>query len=367
VPPKDLRKAISQNRIANQDNTPMLGVIGTLAAEREVIEKKAEQVSVAEIEIGKLLDNPYQYLARPELDPDTLKELADSIRENGFYGSLVARPKPGNKAVYEIAYGHRRREASKLAGLKTLPVKVIDLTEEQMARIMASENFSRENLTVMGEVGVVGHFADTYNLSEAKIASAIGKTRDWVALRLAVHNAGVDIKQMVEQRPDTLGHVRLLRQITDAKKRAGLIEAVLEENLTREELTTRITELKNPPSQSLEANRKQKQDDVQTSKDVILDTNTSSSPAEQTAIVKNGTKSVQYPVREIPHNFGLMDQVHSELSTQERLELEYQAVFTRFEQSLEDLKKLGELNGGTIPAAQQPRLKTLLNELKKLL
>jgi ParB family chromosome partitioning protein len=251
---KDLRSAFSKNRINNNPEARSLGVVGMSENVREELERKAETVAVQEIALSQLLDNPYQHLARSSTDHslsrETLEELAASIQQNGFYGALLARPlsasdkNNNSEQKYELAYGHRRRAAAQMAGLRTLPVKVMELTNSQMARIMASENFSREDLTPMGEANVVGMLYTSQNLSADKIAEVIGKTRRWVQLRIELYEAPQDIKDMTERKYDTLTYVPILRQIRDGEERKELIEAVLNDQLTREQLRNAVENLK---------------------------------------------------------------------------------------------------------------------------
>ncbi|HEX2910558.1 MAG TPA: ParB/RepB/Spo0J family partition protein [Chloroflexia bacterium] len=251
MPAKDLRSAISKNRIDTSASlTPQtLGVVGQSDRLREELEKAAEPVTVQEMPIAQLSDNPFQYLARSEQDQsmgdESLRELSASIQQNGFYGALLARRKPGaerkpGEPQYELAYGHRRKAAARLAGLTALPVKVVELSDNQMARIMASENFSREDLTPLGEANVLGILYTTQNLSIDKITEVVGKTRHWVQLRIELYQASDDIKAMVEQKPSTLSYVPILRQVKDSDQRTRLIKAVLEDGLTREQLRQEV-------------------------------------------------------------------------------------------------------------------------------
>lgn len=244
---KDFRTAMRQRRISNSNESDQeneLDVVGVSSLVAE-LEKSSVQLPVTEIEISQLQDNPFQYLARPDLDPENLEELANSIRQNGFYGALLARRKRGRTIQYELAYGHRRREAARLVGLATLPVKVLELTDGEMARIMASENFSREDLTPMGEANVVGLLSTTQNMSAREISEAIGKSPKWVTLRVALYEAPEDIKKMVEQKPDTLTHVPILAKFGTPQKRAPLIERVLTNQLTRAKLQEEIETSRN--------------------------------------------------------------------------------------------------------------------------
>ena len=207
---------------------------------REELERETDKTPIREIAINQLQDNPFQYLARPEMDEQAMEELVNSIKQNGFYGALLARRKRGILEQYELAFGHRRKEAAHRAGLTTLPVKIIDLTEAQMARIMASENFAREDLTPLGEANVVGHLNINQNLSVCEIARIVGKGEGWVNLRLSLYKAPQDIKEMAAQKAEMLGHIRLLLQVKDVEYRAELIRDILDGKLTRTQLEAQV-------------------------------------------------------------------------------------------------------------------------------
>jgi ParB family chromosome partitioning protein len=241
MPPKDFKNAM--NKLTSRE----VVLRGDKGAERpfgeglrEELERVAQNTPVGEIPLERLSDNPFQHLARPSLDEEALEELADSIRQNGFYGALLARRKRGLLEEYELAYGHRRKEAARRAGLATLPVKVLDLSDSQMARIMASENFSREDLTPIGEANIIGHLYNRQNLPVTDISRTVGKGAGWVNLRLGLYTAPEEIKRMVEQKPETLGHIRLLLQVKDPEERKGYIAEILAGRLTRDKLDKQL-------------------------------------------------------------------------------------------------------------------------------
>ena len=218
------------------------------------LEQAASNLPIVDISVDLLLDNPYQHLARTEnyLAATDLEGLAASIRENGFYGTLVARPSGTQSGFYELAFGHRRREAAKLAGLTTLPIKILDLSDVKMAQLMASENFARQDLTPLGEANVIGLLAASQNMSISKIAKVVGQGEGWVELRLKLDHAAPNIKSMVEARPGTLGHIRLLEQVTDLEEQQKLIDLIIQDGMTRQELKTRLNSLHSHLSTSSE-------------------------------------------------------------------------------------------------------------------
>jgi ParB family transcriptional regulator, chromosome partitioning protein len=247
-PRKDFGSAIRQQQIRPPAGTGVgkLGVVGETANPvREELERVAEQVPIEYIAIEHLHDNPYQKLARPALDEEALEELTSSIKQNGFYGALLARRKRGSRTDYELAFGHRRRDASRRAGLKQLPVKVLDLSNTQMANIMASENFSRENLSPMGEANVLGLLASEQNLTIDEIAQIVGKKKGWIQPRLRLYSATQDIKDLVETKPEYFSHSRILIQVKDPRHRTMLINEIITNDLTFQELEALANDLKN--------------------------------------------------------------------------------------------------------------------------
>ncbi|HEX2913481.1 MAG TPA: ParB/RepB/Spo0J family partition protein [Chloroflexia bacterium] len=243
MPGKDFKAGFKANSLNGKRITQESATVpfGYNAAQDE-LEREAERLPVVEIPIIQLQDNPYQHLARPQLDEQALEELAASIRENGFYGALLARRKKSTSSQYELAYGHRRKEAARRAGLVTLPVKVVELGEFQMMRIMASENFSRQDLDPLGEANVVGLLANEQNLSARQIAEMVGQGSSWVERRLALHRAPQDLKEMVAQRPDTFSLVELLAGVKEEFQRQRLVMEVLSKGLTRKQVQERLTQ-----------------------------------------------------------------------------------------------------------------------------
>lgn len=218
---------------------------------RQEMEAATATIPIQEVELELLQDNPYQYLARRKMDEASMQELVDSIKNNGFYGALLARRKAGQAGRLEVAYGHRRKEAARRVGLKSVPVKIVELNDTEMARIMASENFSRLDLDPIGEANVVGYLADQQNLSAREIAEVVGKKRGWVESRLALYNAPVTLKQMVEDKPTTFSHVPLLLRLKkDERQLKQMVEQVLSEELTLEELRGRVEKQFKPETAS---------------------------------------------------------------------------------------------------------------------
>lgn len=197
--------------------------------------------------IERLHDNPYQ--PRLKADDSNLKELAQVIKSQGFQGVLVARPHPDMSEQYQITAGHRRREASKQAGLSMLPVVVKELSDEEMAGLAITENIQREDLTPLEEGRIFLLMAEEMNYTHEQIAREIGKNRGYVENRLRVARAPEDIQALVAQKPDSLRAVSNLIKVSDPRRRQEAIELLKSGKLTADDLTTYLADPAPVPEQ----------------------------------------------------------------------------------------------------------------------
>jgi ParB/RepB/Spo0J family partition protein len=203
------------------------------AGELELEEQFASE-QVQSIPLERLVDNPYQPREEVVVD-DELRELAVSIKANGFQGVLTARPALGQDGYFQLAYGHRRREAAKLAGLTHLPVSVRELTNRAMAGIAAVENIHRKDLTIL-ELGRLFTRMLDEGYTQEDIAGQIGKDRGYVVNRLRVVRAPADVQQLVLEKPDSLRAVSTLVKVEEAAIRAAMIEALKQGRVTTDDL-----------------------------------------------------------------------------------------------------------------------------------
>jgi ParB/RepB/Spo0J family partition protein len=186
------------------------------------------------VELDFLQDNPYQ--PRLKADESNLKELAQVIKAQGFQGVLIARPHPQQPGQYQLTAGHRRREASRQAGLTMLPVVVKELSEEEMAGLAITENIQREDLTPLEEGRIFLLMAEEMEYTHEQIAREIGKNRGYVENRLRVARAPQDIQRLVAEKPDSLRAIATLIKVTDPARRREAIELLKSGKLTADDL-----------------------------------------------------------------------------------------------------------------------------------
>lgn len=207
---------------------------GAFTADELESEEQLLQEQVQSIPLERLVDNPYQPRGEAVVD-DELRELAASIRANGFQGVLTARPAPDREGYLQLAYGHRRREAARLAGLIHLPISVRELTNKAMAGIAAAENIHRKDLTIL-ELGRLFLRMLDEGYTQEDIAGQIGKDRGYVVNRLRVVRAPADVQQLVLEKPDSLRAVSTLVKVEDSAIRVAMIEALKQGRVTTDDL-----------------------------------------------------------------------------------------------------------------------------------
>lgn len=213
------------------------------------LETQARPISIEALE-----DNPYQ--PRKFMADESLEELADVIRRQGFQGVLVARPhidaSKRERGIYQLTAGHRRREASKRAGLVTLPIIVRELSDEEMAFLAITENIQREDLTPLEEGRIFLLMSKELGYTHEQIAKEISKNRGYVENRLRVARAPEDIQELVRVKPDSLRAVATLIKVKDPLERQKIIKLLQENELTADDLPGYLESLTNKKENSPE-------------------------------------------------------------------------------------------------------------------
>jgi ParB/RepB/Spo0J family partition protein len=193
------------------------------------------------IAIELLLDNPYQP-RREILIDDDLREMAEGIKTYDLLGAYPARRHPEMEGYFQIGFGHRRREASRLAGKATMPIVLEDLDNPAMAGLAAVENIHRKDLTDL-ELGRLFLGMQSEGYTQEEIADSIKKKRGYVVNRLRLAEAPADIQAFIERKPDSLRVVAYLIKVTNEEDRALLIDRLTHGKLTADDLAGDISEL----------------------------------------------------------------------------------------------------------------------------
>jgi len=150
-----------------------------------------------------------RFQPRRHFDPDSLKELADSILSQGLIEPLIVRPLAEND-TYEIIAGERRWRAAMLAGLTEVPCLIGHYTDEQTAAVSIIENIQREDLSPLEEAEAYQRLLDEFCFVQEDIAQMVGKSRSHIANMLRLLSLAPSVKKMLFSRELSFGHARAL-------------------------------------------------------------------------------------------------------------------------------------------------------------
>ena len=156
------------------------------------------------------LIKPNKNQPRKVFDEEKLHELAASIRENGIIQPIVVS-KNGN--LFEIIAGERRLEASKLAGLKEVPVIIRKISEKESLQFAIIENIQREDLNDIEEALAYQQLSTQFNMTHVEIAHMMGKDRVTITNTMRLLKLEEDIQKMILDGAITAGHARAILQV----------------------------------------------------------------------------------------------------------------------------------------------------------
>ena len=186
-------------------------------------------------------DNP-----RKAFQSEKLRELAESIKTQGVVQPLVVRARPDSQGGgFVLIAGERRWRAAQLAGLKTVPVVVKDVSEMEAFERALVENLQREDLNPIEEAEAYQRLLDEHGYTQEQLATRVGKDRATVANTMRLLKLPVNVRGRVADGSLPMGHARALLGLLVADERpegkAAAIERLASE-VVRKQLSTRQTE-----------------------------------------------------------------------------------------------------------------------------
>ena len=189
--------------------------------------------AIAEIEINQIEANPFQ--PRTEFDETALRELAQSIKEQGVIQPVTVRKLGYNK--YQLISGERRLRASKMAGLSKIPAYIRVANDEQMLELALIENIHRENLNAIEVAISYQRLIDECSLTQEEVSEKVGKSRSAVANFLRLLKLPPEVQLAIRDGHISMGHARALININDKEEQLRLLQQII-----MEEMTVRQTE-----------------------------------------------------------------------------------------------------------------------------
>ncbi len=170
-----------------------------------------------------------KYQPREHFDEETLDSLTNSVRELGVLQPLLVR-KDGE--AYELIAGERRWRAAKRAGLQDVPVIVREADDMASLEQALVENLHRQDLNALEEAAAYQQLADDFELTQAKIAKRVGKSRSAVANTLRLLTLPTTVQRFVSDGRLSAGHARALLGLETEAEQLALAERIVADDLT---------------------------------------------------------------------------------------------------------------------------------------
>ena len=181
-----------------------------------------------EVDINLILPNPKQ--PRTIFDTDALNELSASIKEVGVMQPPVVRAIAGGK--YELIMGERRLRASKLAGLKSIPVIIRQTPDNELLREALLENIHRSQLNPLEEGAAYQNLLNDFGYTHDELAIKVGKSRPAITNTLRLLNLPASVQRRVAAGVLSAGHARALLTLTDEGEIEKLANRIVAEGLS---------------------------------------------------------------------------------------------------------------------------------------
>ena len=177
--------------------------------------------------IAKIKPNPDQ--PRIQFDETELAELSESIEKHGVLQPLLVRSKGSS---YEIIAGERRYQASKLAGLKEVPVIIKDVSDDEMLALALIENLQRSDLNPLEEAKGYKRLIESSGMTQEALAKAVSKSRSAITNSLRLLDLPEKVQDLLFKGKLTAGHARAILAVPFEDARIKLAEKVVQDGLS---------------------------------------------------------------------------------------------------------------------------------------
>ena len=217
-----------------------------LLPENNIFEEKSptsnvnlKEERVFQIETEKIKPNPYQ--PRHLFSEDSIRELADSIRQFGILEPLIVtrvekETDKGTEVEYQLIAGERRLMAAKMIGLPTVPAIIrLSMEDQKKLELALIENIQREDLNVISKARAFDRLIKEFGLTQQELATRLGKSREVIANTLRLLQLPLEIQKALEENLINEGHARAILLFNNPEKRRLFYKEILAKNLSGRE------------------------------------------------------------------------------------------------------------------------------------
>src|SRR5262245_2043715 len=186
-----------------------------------------ENGSRASLPVEHIQANPYQ--PRKLFDEDEIAHLSDSIKAHGVLQPLVVRP-VGDR--FQLIAGERRLRAAQAAGLREVPVTVVNFDDRQVFEASLVENIQRSDLNPIEKAQGFKDYLDRYQVTQEQLAGRLGMDRTSVSNLVNLLHLPEEVQSAVRQNQITLGHAKVLKGIAGPDRQVQLCKEVVMKGLS---------------------------------------------------------------------------------------------------------------------------------------
>ena len=197
--------------------------------------------TINEIAIDQIEANPNQ--PRREFDPESLQELANSIKQLGLVQPITLRQISENK--FQIIAGERRWRASQLAGLKAIPAYIRTIKDENVMEMALVENIQREDLNAIEIALAYEHLLEKSGMTQERVAVEVGKSRAAVANYLRLLKQPAQVQMALQKKEIDMGHARALLSLDSPSLQLKLFKEIQKNGYSVRKVEELCQQLKN--------------------------------------------------------------------------------------------------------------------------
>ncbi len=211
--------------------------LGVLFGGDDMDEGDSQLLNLPISKVEPRLEQPREYF-----DEAALQALADSIAQYGLIQPITARKL--DSGYYQIIAGERRWRAARMAGLREVPVRVIEADDRRTAELALVENLQREDLNPVEEAKGYKTLMEEYGLTQEETAKSVGRSRPAVANALRLLSLSKPVLELLEKGELSAGHARALVPIEDGEKQLLAAKEVIDKALSvrkTEQLAARLS------------------------------------------------------------------------------------------------------------------------------
>ncbi len=191
--------------------------------------EKSDEQKVLIIPVEQIRPNPHQ--PRTTFPDPDLRQLSDSIRQNGILQPLTVRQQG---EVFELIAGERRLRAAKIAGLRAVPCIVMNISERNSAILALVENIQRQDLNFFDEAAAIEKLITYYGMTQEDAAIKLGKAQSTIANKLRLLRLTPAERDKIIENHLTERHARALLKLGSAEERLSILEKVVKHHLNVE-------------------------------------------------------------------------------------------------------------------------------------